>query len=268
MTSVEDLYGEVWAGESALEAELKRSLDPRGTDWLFERFAELDPQPGQLVVDVGARDAVHTIRLVRAHDLRGIALDPVPLHVERAQKAVADAGLADSIEVVQAAIESMPVDDGAADWIWCRDVLVHVDLAKGLPECARILRPGGHLLAYVTCATDSLEPQEAKELFDAVAVVRESTDPEHVKGHASAAGLTLLEETLLAGEWRERMIEDESWDPRDDLLQLSRLNRREAELVERYGRMHVEAYAGGRRWGFYQLLGKLRPTVYLWQRDA
>ena len=266
--SIQDLYGEVWAGESPLEAELQRTLEPRGTDWLFERFAALGPEPGQLVVDVGARDAVHTIRLVRAHGLRAVALDPVPLHVERAQRAVAEAELADGIEVVQAAIESIPVEDGAADWIWCRDVLVHVDLARGLAECARILRPGGHLLAYVTCATGSLEPREAKELFDALAIVSESTDPQAVTSRAAAAGLTLVEETLLAGEWRERMIEDEAWDPRDDLLQLSRLDRRHAELVGRYGRTHVASYAAGRRWGIYQLLGKLCPTVYLWRRDA
>jgi len=268
MTSVEDLYGEVWADESGLEAELQDSLDPRGTEWLFERFAELEPQPGQLVADLGARDAVHTIRLVQAYGLRGIALDPVPLHVERAQKAVADAGLGDAIDVVQAAVELMPVDDEAVDWIWCRDVLVHVDLARGFAECARILRTGGYMLAYVTCATPLLEPREANELFEALAIVPESMDPARVKSQATAACLTLVDEVALGGEWRERMIEDGSWDPGDDLIRLSRLDRREPELVARYGRAQVAAYLAGRRWGVYQLLGKLRPTVYLWRRDA
>jgi SAM-dependent methyltransferase len=268
MTSVEDLYAEIWADENGLDAELQDSAGPRGTDWLFERFAELEPQPGQLVADIGARDAVHTIRLVQAHGVRGIALDPVPLHVERAQQAVAAAGLNDAIDVVQAAVELMPIDDEAVDWIWCRDVLVHVDLIRGLAECARILRPGGHMLAYVTCATASLEPREAGELFEALAIVPESMDPSALKRRANGAGLTLVEEVALGGEWRERMIEDGSWDPAQDLVRLSRLERREPELVARYGRGHVAAYAAGRRWGIYQLLGKLCPTVYLWRRDA
>ena len=71
-TSVEQLYGEIWADDSPLKAELEQSLDPRGTDWLFEAFAERGPQTGQLVVDVGARDARHSIRLVQEHDVRGM----------------------------------------------------------------------------------------------------------------------------------------------------------------------------------------------------
>ena len=255
MTSVQKLYGEYWAGDSALGAE---SLNPRGTDWLFTLFAELGPRPGQLLVDVGARDASHAIRLVREHGLRAIALDPVPLHVERAREAAR--GL--DLQVVQAAIEDMPIDDGVADWIWCRDVLVHVDAARGFAECSRILRPGGQMVAYVTCSTDSLEPREAAELFDALAIVRDSTDPATLEQLASAAGLTLTSKTELAGEWRERMIEDGTWDPGADLLRLSRLQR-SATNVE-----HEVAYAAGLRWGIYQLLGKLRPTVFVWRKDA
>jgi SAM-dependent methyltransferase len=259
MTSVEKLYGEYWAGdENALDTELDHSLNPRGTDWLFTYFAELGPQSGQLVVDVGARDAGGAIRLVREHGMRAIALDPVPLHVERAREAAK--GL--NVEVVQAAIEDMPIEDGSADWIWCRDVLVHVDAARGFAECARILRPAGQMLAYVTCATDSLEPREADELFAALAIVPESTEPAILERRASDAGLTLTAKIELAGEWRERMIEDEKWSPGADLLRLSRLQRRAINGE------HAAAYAAGRRWGIYQLLGKLCPTIYLWRKDA
>ena len=265
-TSVEQLYGEVWADDSPLRAELDRSLDPRGTDWLFELFAELGPKPGQLVVDVGARDAKHVVRLVREHGLRGIALDPVQHHVELAKAAVVAAGV--DVDVLQAGIEAMPVDDASADWIWCRDVLVHVDLERGFAECARILRQGGRMLVYVTCATELLEPREAETHFNATAVVPESTRPEMIERRAAQSGLTLVSKTALAGEWRERMIEDGSWDPKDDLLRLSRLQRRYEELAERYGETALAALAGGSTWGIYQLLGKLQPTVYVWRRDA
>ncbi|MFY9580791.1 MAG: hypothetical protein WAQ33_15875, partial [Gaiellaceae bacterium] len=87
MTSVQELYGELWAGEKALDLELQNSLDPRGTEWLFTAFAELGPKHGELVVDIGSRDAAHAIRLVRDHGLRAIALDPVPLHAELARRA-------------------------------------------------------------------------------------------------------------------------------------------------------------------------------------
>ncbi len=268
MTSIQELYGELWAEGSALELELERSLEPRGTEWLFETFAALGPKRGELVVDVGSRDAGHTIRLVREHALRAIALDPVALHSERARRTVAEAGLEDSVEIVEAGIEAMPIADGLADWIWCRDVLVHVDQARGFAECARILRPGGRMLAYVTLATELLEPREAERLFEALAIVPESVDSAGVERRAAAAGLTFVSSTRLGGEWRERMIEDGSWSPGDDLLRLSRLQRREAELVEHYGERDVAARAAGKLWGVYQLLGKLCPTVYLWERSA
>jgi sarcosine/dimethylglycine N-methyltransferase len=253
-TTVDELYGEIWAADGP---------DPdappaRGTDWLFEAFAELGPQPGQLVVDVGARDAKHAIRLVREHRLHAIALDPVARHVELARHAVEEAGV--DIDVRQAGIEAVPVDDASADWIWCRDVLVHVDLARGFSECARILRPGGQMLAYVTCATERLEPREAAWLFDAVAIVPESTQPAAIEHHAASAGLTLVSKAELGGEWRERMLEDGTWSANDALLQVSRLRRSGGNLDD----PRVAAYAADKVWGIYQLLGKTCPTVYVW----
>jgi SAM-dependent methyltransferase len=265
MVSVQELY-ELWAEDSELRDTLRTSLDPRGPDWLLELFASLEPRAGELLVDVGCRDARHSIRLVRDHDLRAVALDPVPLHVELAKRAVAEAALEDAFEVVQATIEALPLENGAADWIWCRDVLVHVDVGVGLKECARVLRPGGRMLAYVTLATELLEPRERTELVNAAAVAPDSFDPVALADAAADAGFDELSVEQLGGEWRERMIEDGSWDAGETLLGLSRLRRRERELTEAYGETALTAYRGGQLWGIYQLLGKLCPTVYVWER--
>jgi SAM-dependent methyltransferase len=265
--SVQELY-ELWAEDSELHQALSRSLEPRGTDWLFELFASLGPQPGQLLVDVGCRDAKHAIRLVREHGLRAVALDPVPLHVERAKQAVAEAGLTGEIDVVEAAIESIPLEDGSADWIWCRDVLVHVDARLGLRECARVLRPGGRMLAYVTLGTELLEPRERDELVASAAVAAHSFSAPAIETAAADAGLHEVTVERLGGEWRERMLEDGTWDVAEALLGLSRLRRRQRELADAYGEAAVAAYRGGQLWGVYQLIGKLCPTVYVWERRA
>jgi len=263
MVSVEELY-DLWAGDSELKTTLQRSLEPRGTDWLFELFAELGPRAGETLVDVGCRDARHAIRLVREHGLRAVALDPVPQHVELAQQAVAEAGV--DVEVLHGAIEALPLADASADWIWCRDVLVHVDVRRGLAECARVLRPGGRLVAYVTLATELLEPRERAMLVSATALIPESLDAAHVESCAVEAGLEQAAVYPLAGEWRERMIEEGSWDASETLLGLSRLRRREDELAAQFGEASLAAYAGGQLWGVYQLIGKLCPTVYVWER--
>ena len=105
MTSVEDLY-EIWSRDSELRETLKQSLDPRGTEWLFELFASLQPRADDVLVDVGCRDASHAIRLVREHGLRGFALDPLPLHVERARAEADAAGV--ELTVLEGRIEALP----------------------------------------------------------------------------------------------------------------------------------------------------------------
>lgn len=265
MPSVEELY-DVWSRDSELRETLKQSLEPRGTDWLLDVFASLGPRPGDVLLDVGCRDAKHSIRLAREHGVRGYALDPVPLHVERARAAVDEAGV--DLEVLEGRIEALPLDDESVDWIWCRDVLAHVDLRRGLMECARVLRPGGRMIAYVTLATDLLDPRERAELVEAVAVAPDSFDPAAVAAAAADAGLAEISVEQLGGEWREQMIEDGSWDAAGTLLGLSRLRRRERELVEAFGEAAVTAYRGGQLWGVYQLIGKLCPTIYVWERRA
>jgi sarcosine/dimethylglycine N-methyltransferase len=262
------LYGELWAEDpSGLDEELGRSLEPRATTMLYDEIAQLGVRPGEVVLDAGARDAVHSIELVRRLDCLAIAVDPVPLHVGRARERVSEAGLDDRIEVVQAVLESLPLDDASVDYVWCRDVLNHVRLAAALQELARVLSPGGSMLVYQTFAEPSCEPEEARRLFAAAACVPENMSPAFFEATARDAGFEMLTSERLQGEWRERMLEDGTWDVAADLLAVSRLNRREAELAVRHGRDRVEAVRGGLLWGVYQLLGKLCPTVYVLRRN-
>jgi hypothetical protein len=84
MTSTNELY-EIWADERALDADLERSLDPRGTSSLYDTFIALGVGPENVILDAGARDAVHAIELVRRTGCRAVAIDPVPLHSAQAR---------------------------------------------------------------------------------------------------------------------------------------------------------------------------------------
>jgi SAM-dependent methyltransferase len=245
--TVQELY-ELWAGDLELRNELQRSLDPRGPDWLYDVFAELGPQPGELLVDVGARDGKYAAELARRHSVRTVALDPVPQNAD--------------VQVGRA--EELPFADGSVDWIWCRDVLVHADISRALAEFARVLRPGGAAVVYVTLPTERMEPREWEELKRSIALT--GVTRSSLEAAARDAGLVERSVEPLGTEWREAMAEGDRWDVRGEVLELARLTRRRDELVARYGEAAVEGEWGGLAWGIYQVLGKLDPTVYVWTR--
>jgi ubiquinone/menaquinone biosynthesis C-methylase UbiE len=267
--TVEQLYGELWADEDpAFAAELDRSLNPRDPDVLYELFARFQPGPDQLVLDVGARDATFAVELVRRFGCRAVAVDPIPRHAALARATIAEAGLSDRIAVEQAGIEALPLADAAVDHVWCRDMLNHVDLPRGLAECRRVLRPDGGMLVYQTFATELLEPREAERLFRAMAIVPANMDDAFFEATARAAGLSIELKDAIDSEWRERWVEEGSRKELDALLKLARMRRNRDALVARFGEARYEAAFGGALWGIYQLLGKLRPTVYLLRRPS
>jgi SAM-dependent methyltransferase len=268
LPTVEELYGGFWTDASGLDAELERSLDPRPAESLYDAFGELGVSSGDLVLDIGCRAAAHSVELVRRFGCEVVAVDLVPQLVEQARANVAKEELGDRIRVVQAGIESLPIDDASIDFVWCRDMLNHVDLPRALAECARVLKPGGRMLVYQTFATPELEPLEAERLFRAVAIRPENMAPAYFADQAREAGLAIVSVDEIDSEWREHWLETGDRRTVDDLLSVARLRRREGELVERFGRERYEAAFWDAAWGTYQLLGKLRPTVHVLERPV
>jgi hypothetical protein len=122
------------------------------------------------------------------------------------------------------------------------------------------------MLAYVNVGTELLAPAEARLLAEGAAAY--NLDAAAIEAAAAAAGFTTEQTIRVDSEWSERMLEDDEWDASDQLLRLSRLRRREAELVERFGASAVHAYLAGRLWPIYHLIGKLSGMVYVWRRSA
>lgn len=268
MPTVEELYGELWAEDEALSAELDRSLDPRPAESLYDAFAALGVRESDVVLDVGCRYGAHSVELTRRFGCEVVASDVIPRHLEKAREEIAKEGLEERIRVVEAPIESLPLDDGAVDHIWCRDMLNHVRLREALVECARVLRPGGRMLAYQTFATELLEPQEAERLFSAVAIVPENMSRAYFEKLTGEAGFVIASMDEVGSEWREHWLETGDHKTVEHLLRAARLRRREEELVGRYGRASYEAALWGSIWGVYQLLGKLCPAVYVLEKPG
>lgn len=246
-------------------AELDRSLEPRGPDWLLHRAAEY-LTPDATVLDAGCRDAAHLIRLVRDCDVTGVGIDPVASHVERAQIAVDSFSLQQRISIVQASMEDAPALGRQFDVVWCRDVLEQVaDLTAALVGVAQVLKRSGRMVVFTTTATELLEPSEWAVLNGHLGNVASNLVESTVEGAFAAAGLVIEDKDVIGTEWRE-YAEERTHPASTALLRLARLRRTRDSVVAAHGSdvyRHVEANL---HWELFQFLGKLQPTVYVLRR--
>ncbi|MEX2426610.1 MAG: class I SAM-dependent methyltransferase [Thermomicrobiaceae bacterium] len=264
VNSIEQLYAEYWGRNAGTAAELiSTSLHPRDMDSLYDLFAQTGSAQGHLVLDIGCRDASHAIELARRFDCQVIGIDPVPHNIEIARELITNWDMDELVSAQPGQIESLDQPDSSVDQIWCRDMLNHVDLEIGLQECARVLKPGGWMMAYQTFGGEHLEAQEAKRMFAALSLVPENMLPAFFNLATEKAGFSVEVRDVIASEWREYGIENGDVTVATNLLEIARLRRAEEEIVSRIGRGHYEAELAIRQWTVYQLLGKLIPVAYL-----
>lgn len=267
MTSVEKLTGTYAGGElDELRAVTEESLGPRGPEMLFDLFARFDVPPGSLIMDVGGRDALDAVQLALRFECRVLLIDPIGSNLDQAADRIREHGLRDRIMTDLGQPEALPVRDDDVDFIWCRDMLNRLDLPRAIAECHRALKPGGKMLVYQSFATELLEPGEARRLYDAMGLIGEYMSTDSFERAVRQAKLRILDVESIGSEWREFWLEGGDRDLMDDLLRVARMRRTEEPLVARYGKGRYEAIYCGALWGLYQMLGKLRPMVYLLEK--
>jgi len=238
------------------------SLVPRGPEMLFDLFARFEIRPGSLVLDIGGRDALDAVQLALRFDCRVLMIDSLGANLDQAGDRIREHGLRDRIMTDLGQPEALPIGDGDVDYVWCRDTLNQVDLPRAMAECQRAIRPGGGMLVYQSFATELLEPQEARRLYDAMALVGEYMSAESFEREARRAKFRIEEVERVGSEWRELWMEGGDRDLLDDLLRVARMRRTQDQLIARYGTGRYESVVANSLWGIYQMLGKLCPAVY------
>lgn len=259
-TELDELYG-ASPLDDVIEADLDRSLDPRGPDMLFDLVRDLGIGSVHRVLDAGCRDARHVIELRRRFDCEVVGVDLAPTNVARAVERVR--GI-DRAAIVQGMVERLPFDSASFDLVWCRDVLIHVeDLESTFAEFRRVLRPGGHAVVFQMFATPWLEPNEAARLWSPLFAAPTTVDPAHFEAAIAAAGLTVVRREELRSEWREWAEEHDGHKASTQLLHAARLLRDRQRFVDLLGETNYEAELANCLWGVYQMIGKLSPRVYV-----
>jgi ubiquinone/menaquinone biosynthesis C-methylase UbiE len=258
--SVVQMYAGGKMGQDEIEALLDTSLDPRGPDLLFDLAGQLGADASATVLDVGCRDGTQLLELHRRFGCAGVGIDPVRANLDRAPAALRTSGL----DLVLGIAESMPFADCSFDFVWVRDVLIHIErLRDALAECRRVARPGAALLVFQMFATPLLEPAEADRLWPSLAAVRANTDRDHFEKAVAAAGLTIEHRDELHGEWREYLEEHDRGRTSRQLLWASRLQRDPERYLAAMGDEDYAIELANCLWGVYQMVGKLSPAIYV-----
>lgn len=257
--------------EEEFQAVLDGSLDPRGPEMLYDLVSVLGLSPGAAAVDVGCGEGKHALQLAERFHFTVTGVDPVARHIELANERLAGIAerhpeLSRRVHFQLGAAEALPLEDGSADLVWCRDVLVHVrELQQAYVEFRRILRDGGHVLVYQMFGSERLERREADWLWKTMGVVPTSADPALTDAAISSAGLQVDERIDLGTEWGE-WTEEQTGKISRRLLYASRLLRDPQRYVAQFGEAAYDIMLGDCLWHVYGMIGKLDRRVYLLSR--
>lgn len=249
--------------EAAFSARLDESLAPRDPSVLLQVVRELDLRPDSRVVDVGCGEGSHAVRLATHFGFRVLGIDPVQRHLDLARAARRDLvpDISSRLAFERGTATHLPVADATLDLVWCRDVMVHVERPDdAFAEFARVLRPGGHVVAFQAVATDLLGDEEGDWLFDVMGVVPASADPRVVDDAIARSGLHVVDTIDLSTEWGEWSQEQDGSGGRA-LLHLARLLREPERYRAEFGDAAYDVMLGDCRWQVYRTMGKLGARI-------
>lgn len=139
-----------------------------------QQLAPVGVQDGETVLDFGCGPGYVSVELARlgAAHVHGVDLNAD--FVTRARQVVDEAGFTDRVTIHHSTDETVPLPDASVDRVYCKNVLEYVpDVDATLAEVARVLKPGGTLVAsdsdFGFVIVNPLTAAEVVELFAAAA---------------------------------------------------------------------------------------------------
>jgi SAM-dependent methyltransferase len=230
---------------------------PRDFAYLYE-IAALTPLAREAqLLDAGCGRGDHAFELATRLACHVTGVDPV---AERVHAAATRDTRPPNTRFIQGSLEQLPFADASFDFVWCADVLVHVeDLHTACAECHRVLRPAGTMLTLVSCETAAMLPADT-DYYPHLGVAPASLRRDHLERAFRAAGFTSVREEELHAELLE------SADNAHAMLYLARLNRHRKELLAQWGQERYNTIRAFHLWTVHHLLGKLTAVAYLLRR--
>ncbi|HEV3199656.1 MAG TPA: class I SAM-dependent methyltransferase [Bryobacteraceae bacterium] len=265
MSQLDAIYSHLWDAHTDEFSLLDRSLAPRSWTLLFEIAAEEGLGPHSVVADVGCGRGNHAAELAKRFGCRAIGIDIV---FQPLRRALTEKTGGARIDFIQGDIERLPIRTGSTDFVWCRDMLVHVcDVESAIGECCRILRDRGKMLVWVTVATDLMEPREAERLYGPLEIKAGSMSQENLEAAFARAGFVVSRAEMLGSELME-FYEERDGRASRELMRLARMRRMKEQLRAMWGSVKYDSAHALYEWAIYLLLGKLNSGFYLLKKAA
>jgi SAM-dependent methyltransferase len=263
MVHLDAIYASLWTAHGDEFGALDRSLGPRSWTFLFDVAGAADLGSHSTVADVGCGRGNHCFELARRFGCRAVGIDLVLPPLQTAALSTDRSPLA---EFVQGDVERLPIRTGSIDFVWCRDMLVHVrNLDAAVQECCRILRLGGKMLAWVTMETELMERREAERLYAPLAIEPMSLSQQHLEVSFQRAGFTISRREELGSELIE-FYEERDGRASRELMRIARMRRMREDLITEWGKTRYDTAHALYHWVVYHLLGKLSSGFYLLER--
>jgi 2-polyprenyl-6-hydroxyphenyl methylase/3-demethylubiquinone-9 3-methyltransferase len=136
------LQGDIWWKPDTVLHLLKTSINPWRVGYTESIIKKLGINPqGKTALEVGSGGGILTEEISKM-GFTTTGIDPAEESVITASNHARVSGL--NIKYEQGSGENLPYPDGSFDYVFCCDVLEHVqDLPKVISEISRVLKPGG-----------------------------------------------------------------------------------------------------------------------------
>lgn len=168
----DDFYRTIWGGEDIHIGLYDRCRDIRKASrrTVDRMAAKAGPLSGKRVLDLGSGYGGAARVLASEHGAQVACLNLSGVENERNRALTREAGIENSIIVIDGSFDAVPFGDRSFDLVWSQDAILHApDRTAVLDEVARVLKPGGDFIFTDPMQASSLDGGEALQpIYDRI----------------------------------------------------------------------------------------------------
>lgn len=130
----------------------------------YELMSEVPSEPR--ILDVGCGPGVQTVDLLRISGGLVLALDFLPLMIERTQANAKIACVSDRLEVLEQDMKQMAFSPASFDVVWSEGAIYNLGFENGLRKVKNFVKPGGYVAVSEAVWLRSDPPARVAEFWE------------------------------------------------------------------------------------------------------